>query len=62
VIDGQSIKTAEADGPRGYDAGKKIIGRKRQAPRDPVHNDPVDLITSVGDQAFALVARAIPYT
>src|SRR5580698_10898816 len=29
VIDSQSVKTAEAGDPRGYDAGKKIKGRKR---------------------------------
>src|SRR6202522_3139126 len=34
VIDSQSAKTCESGGPRGFDAGKKIMGRKRHIVTD----------------------------
>ena len=34
VIDSQSVTTTECGGPRGFDAGKKIKGRKRHIVTD----------------------------
>jgi transposase len=47
IIDSQSVKTTEAAGPRGYDAGKKINGRKRHL-----------LVDTIGLMIAAIVHRA----
>jgi transposase len=47
IIDSQLVKTTDAAGPRGYDAGKKINGRKRHL-----------LVDKIGLLIAAIVHRA----
>jgi hypothetical protein len=48
VIDSQSVKTTESGGPRGFDAGKKVKGRKRHIVTD-THGHLVGLVVHPAD-------------
>lgn len=65
IIDSQSVKTAENGGPRGYDAGKKIRGRKRHIATDTLGHvvaavvHPADIQDRDGAPLVAVRIRAL---
>lgn len=62
IVASQSVRTTEAGGPRGYDAGKRVNGRKRHVLVDTLGLLPVLVVHTADVQdrdALALVCRRL---
>jgi transposase len=72
VLDSQSVKTTESGGPKSYDAGKKVKGRKRQVmvdtdgrglilepqPADIQDRDGAPIVLRLSRRSFPFIAKA----